>query len=65
MFKGNNYEAVSGNVKISLNEEGNTIDTIVAQETTITENDVTETKLITWAKVWAQTENYCFTEGAT
>lgn len=65
VFYGNNNEAVSGNVKISLNEEGNTIDTIVAQETTITENDVTETKLITWAKVWAQTDNYCFTEGAT
>ena len=65
VFYGNNNEAVSGNVKISLNEKDNTIDTIVAQETTITENDVTETKLITWAKVWAQTENYCFTEGAT
>lgn len=64
VFYGNNNEAVSGNVKISLNED-NTIDTIVAQETTITENDVTETKLITWAKVWAQTDTWCFTEGTT
>ena len=64
VFYGNNDEAVSGNVKISLNED-NTINTIEAQETTITENDVTETKLITWAKVWAQTDNWCFTEGAT
>lgn len=64
VFYGNNNEAVSGNVKISLNED-NTIETIVAQETTITENDVTETKLITWAKVWAQTDTWCFTEGTT
>lgn len=64
VFYGNNNEAVSGNVKISLNED-NTIDTIEAQETTITENDVTETKLITWAKVWAQTSNWCFNEGTT
>ena len=64
VFYGNNNEAVSGNVKISLNED-NTIDTIEAQETTITENDVTETKLITWAKVWAQTDTWCFTEGTT
>lgn len=64
VFYGNNNEAVSGNVKISLNED-NTIKTIEAQETAITENDVTETKLITWAKVWAQTDNWCFTEGAT
>ena len=64
VFYGNNKEAVSGNIEISLNED-NTIKAIKAQETTITENDVTETKLITWAKVWAQTENWYFTEGAT
>ena len=63
-FYGHNNEAVSGNILVSLNED-NTIKSIAAQETTITENDVTETKLITWAKVWAQTSNWCFNEGVT
>ena len=60
IFFGNNGEAVSGNIEVSLNDD-NTIKSIAAKETTITENDVTETKLITWAKVWAQTDNWCFT----
>lgn len=64
IFYGNNGEAVSGNIEVSLNDD-NTIKSIVAKETTITENDVTETKFITWAKVWAQTENWCFNEGVT
>lgn len=64
VFYGNNGEAVSGNVKVTLNED-NTIKSVEAQETTITENDVTETKLITWAKVWANTTNWCFVEGTT
>ena len=64
VFYGHNGEAVSGDVKVSLNED-NTVKSVVAQETTITENDVTETKLITWAKVWAQTADYCFVEGTT
>ena len=64
VFFGNNGEAVSGNVAVSLNED-NTVKSVVAQETTITENDQTETKLITWAKVWAQTDNWCFKEGTT
>lgn len=64
VFYGNNGEAVSGNVAVSLNED-NTVKSVVAQETTITENEQTETKLITWAKVWAQTDNWCFNEGVT
>lgn len=64
IFYGNNGEAVSGNIEVSLNDD-NTIKSIAAKETTITENDVTETKLITWAKVWAQTDNWCFSEGVT
>jgi hypothetical protein len=64
IFYGNNGEAVSGNIEVSLNDD-NTIKSIAAKETTITENDVTETKLITWAKVWAQTDNWCFNEGVT
>lgn len=64
VFYGHNNEAVSGNVKVTLNED-NTIKSVVAQETTITENDQTETKLITWVKLWAQTDNYCFNEGTT
>lgn len=64
VFFGNNGEAVSGDVAVSLNED-NTVKSVVAQETTITENDQTETKLITWAKVWAQTDNWCFKEGTT
>ena len=64
VFFGNNGEAVSGDVMVSLNED-NTVKSVVAQETTITENDQTETKLITWAKVWAQTADYCFVEGTT
>ena len=63
-FYGNNGEAVSGNIKVTLDED-NKIKSIVAEKTTITESDVTETKLITWAKVWAQTANYCFNEGVT
>ena len=64
VFYGNNGEAVSGNIKVALDED-NKIKSIVAEKTTITESDVTETKLITWAKVWAQTANYCFNEGVT
>ena len=64
VFYGHNNEAVSGNVKVTLNED-NTIKSVVAQETTITENDQTETKLITWVKLWAQTDDYCFDEGTT
>ena len=64
VFYGNNNEAVSGDILVSLNED-NAIKSIVPQETTITENDVTETKYVTWAKVWAQTEDYCFNEGVT
>ena len=64
VFYGNNNEAVTGNVKVTMNDD-NTIKSIEAQETTITENDVTETKYVTWAKVWAQTSNWCFVEGTT
>jgi hypothetical protein len=64
VFYGNNGEAVSGDVKVTMNDD-NTIKTIEAQKTTITENEVTETKLITWAKVWANTSNWCFVEGTT
>ena len=64
VFYGNNNEAVSGNIKVSLGEN-NTVESVEALETTITENNVTETKLITWAKVWAQTDNWCFNEGVT
>ena len=46
-------------------DEDNAVESVEALETTITENDVTETKLITWAKVWAQTDNWCFNEGVT
>jgi hypothetical protein len=61
VFYGNKNEAVSGNILVSLNKN-NTIESIEAQKTTITENDVTETKYITWAKVWANTNDWCFDE---
>lgn len=64
VFYGNNGEAVSGNIKVSLDED-NAVKSVEAQKTTITENDITETKLITWAKVWANTEDWCFNEGVT
>ena len=64
VFYGNNGEAVSGNIKVSLDED-NAVKSVEAQETTITENEITETKLITWAKVWANTEDWCFNEGVT
>lgn len=64
VFYGNNNEAVSGNIEVVLGDD-NAIKSIVAKETTITENDITETKLVTWAKVWAQTSNWCFNEGTT
>ena len=64
VFCGNNNEAVSGNIEVVLGDD-NAIKSIVAKETTITENDITETKLVTWAKVWAQTSNWCFNEGTT
>ena len=65
IFYGHNNEAVSGNVLVSLNED-NTIKSVVGQETEITEGEVTETKYITWAKVWAPTSsgNY-FVDGET
>lgn len=64
VFCGNNNEAVSGNIEVVLGDD-NAIKSIVAKETTITENDITETKFITWAKVWANTSNWCFNEGTT
>lgn len=65
IFYGHNNEAVSGNVLVSLNED-NTIKSVVGQETEITEGEVTETKYITWAKVWApeSSGNY-FVDGET
>lgn len=64
IFYGNNGEAVSGDVVVTLDAE-NAVESVVCQETTITENEVTETKLITWAKLWANTDNWCFKEGTT
>ena len=64
IFYGHNGEAVSGDVLVTLDAEGK-IASVVPQETTITENDVTETKMITYAKIWAETENYCFAEETT
>lgn len=64
IFYGNNGEAVSGDVVVTLDAE-NAVKSVVGQETTITENEVTETKLITWAKLWADTDNWCFKEGTT
>ena len=64
IFYGNNGEAVSGDVVVTLDAE-NAVKSVVGQETTITENEVTETKLITWAKLWANTDNWCFKEGTT
>ena len=64
IFYGHNGEAVSGDVLVTLDAEGK-IASVVPQETTITENDVTETKFITHAKIWAETENYCFAEETT
>ena len=64
IFFGHNGEAVSGDVQVTLDAEGK-IASVVPQETTITENDVTETKMITHAKIWAETENYCFAEETT
>ena len=64
IFYGNNGEAVSGNAVVTLDAD-NTVKSVVGQQTTITENEVTETKLITWVKLWAQTDNWCFNEGTT
>lgn len=64
IFYGNNGEAVSGDVVVTLDAE-NAVESVVGQKTTITENEVTETKLITWAKLWANTDNWCFKEGTT
>ena len=64
IFYGHDNEAVSGNVRITLDED-NTVKSVEALETTITENEITETKLITWVKIWAQTDDYCFDEGVT
>lgn len=64
VFFGNNGEAVSGNVNVTLDAD-NKIKSLQAIETTITENGVTETRLLTWAKVWADTKDYCFVEGTT
>lgn len=66
IFYGHDNEGVSGDVLVSLNAD-NSIKSVVPQETTITENDVTETKIITWTKLYADTpeKNWCFEEGVT
>ena len=65
IFYGNNGEGISGDVKVTLNAKSNAVMSVVPQETEITENDVTETKLVTWAKLWADTPDWCFDEGVT
>ena len=68
IFYGNNGEGISGDVKLTLNKNSNAVMSVVPQETEYTENDVTEAKLITWAKLWANTgdeKNWCFEENVT
>ena len=66
-FFGHDSEGVSGDVLVSLNAD-NSIKSVVPQETTITEGETTETKIITWTKIWANTgddKGWCFEEGVT
>lgn len=66
IFYGHNNEAVSGDVQVVLADD-NSIDSVTGLETEITENEVTETKLATWAELYADypEDNWCFKEGVT
>ena len=66
IFYGHNNEAVSGDVEICLDAD-NEIESVTALETEYTQGEVTETKYLTWAKLWADDEanDWCFTEGIT
>lgn len=66
IFYGHNGEAVSGDVEIALAAD-NSIASVTGLTTDITENGVTESKLATWAKLWADypEDDYCFKEKVT
>ena len=65
-FCGNNNEAITGNMSISLNDD-NSIKSVEGLPTDITVDGVTENKLGTWVKLYSEDEanGWCFKEGTT
>ena len=66
-FYGNNNEAITGNMLVSLNED-NTIKSVVGQDTVFEEGKDNEwTGKGTWMKIYSEDEanGWCFEDGAT
>ena len=66
-FYGNNSEAITGNMLVSLNED-NTIKSVVGQDTVFEEGKDNEwTGKGTWVKIYSEDEanGWCFEDGAT
>lgn len=66
-FYGNNNEAITGNMLVSLNED-NTIKSVVGQDTVFEEGKDNEwTGKGTWVKIYSEDEanGWCFEDGAT
>lgn len=67
-FYGNNEEAITGNMLVSLNKNNNTIESVVGQETVFEEGKPEEwTGKGTWVKIYSEDEanGWCFENGAT
>ena len=65
-FYGNNKEAITGNMAVTLNDD-NTIKSVVGQNTTFTEGDRSWEGMGTWVKFYSEDEanGWCFKEGVT
>ena len=66
-FYGNNNEAITGNMLVSLNED-NTIKSVIGQDTVFEEGKDNEwTGKGTWVKIYSEDEanGWCFEDGAT
>lgn len=66
-FYGNNNEAITGNMLVSLNED-NTVKSVVGQDTVFEEGKENEwTGKGTWVKIYSEdeTNGWCFENGAT
>ena len=65
-FYGNNSEAVTGNMLVTLNED-NTVKSVEGLETTFQEGDNTWNGMGTWVKFYSEDKanDWCFKEGVT
>lgn len=65
-FYGNNSEAITGDMLVTLNED-NTIASVEGQDTEFKENDQTNVMKGTWVKLYSEDEanSWCFKENVT